>query len=278
MLLALVFAAIGAQLLRLAIASRNEPRLASAEPIARTFSRPDIVDREGRIIATDVGAPSLFADPALILDLDEMIEKLVASLSGLDETELRRTLSDRSRRFAWIRRGLAPVEAQRIHELGLPGLAFRREPKRVYPSGALTGHIAGHVNVDNRGIAGIERYIDETMALDLVIGAGTSAPPGGAIVASISACSMRLPRSWLPPLRLMLRLRQPASSWMCGRARLLAAVSLPAIDPNQPAEALDPARADRLQAGVYELGSIFKALTVARPWRTASRRWTRPMT
>ena len=119
----LMFAAIGGQMLNLALATRNEARLQSAEPIVRVHARPDIVDRHGRIIATDVDAASLFADPALLLDLDEIIEKLTLALPTLDEAELRRSLSDRSRRFAWIKRGMAPVEAQRVHELGLPGLA-----------------------------------------------------------------------------------------------------------------------------------------------------------
>ena len=170
----LLFSGIGAQMLRLAFTGRSEIRLQSAEPIVRVHARPEIVDRQGRIIATDVDAASLYADPAMLLDLDEVIEKLTLALPMLDETELRRSLGDRNRRFAWIKRGMAPVEAQRVHELGLPGLAFRREPKRVYPAGSLTGHIVGQVNVDNRGQAGIERYIDETLGLDAVSGAAAS--------------------------------------------------------------------------------------------------------
>ena len=75
--LTLIVAAIAGQLTRLAFAGRSDLRGAMAEPIARTFARPDIVDRHGRLIATDVGAPSLYADPALILDLDEIDRKSV---------------------------------------------------------------------------------------------------------------------------------------------------------------------------------------------------------
>ena len=262
LVLSLILLAIAGQLLRLAVVPRGELRSAAAEPIARTYSRPDIVDRHGQVIATDVAAPSLFADPSLILDLDEVIEKLVVTLPGLDEADLRRALSDRNRRFVWVRRGLTPIAAQRVHELGLPGLAFRREPKRVYPAGALAGHIAGHVNIDNRGQGGIERHIDETLALDMVAAAGPSR------LAALRL-SLDLGVQHAVAEELAAAMRRYAAAAAAGlvmdvaTGEIVAAVSLPAVDSNRPAEALDPARPDRLQAGVYELGSIFKALTVA---------------
>ncbi len=261
--LALVFAGIGVQILRLALSSgRGEARIQAADTVVRVQARPDILDARGQIIATDVASPSLYADPALLLDIDEVIEKLLVALPGLDEPDLRRMLSDRGRRFTWIRRGLTPVEAQRVHELGLPGLAFRREPKRVYPAGRAIGHLVGHVNVDNRGVAGIERHVDEVMGIDASLGGGPSR---------------------LQPVRLSLdlgvqhavaeELRQAMARYLAEGAtglvmdvatgEIVAAVSLPSVDPNRPMEALDPSRADRLQGGVYELGSIFKALTVA---------------
>ncbi len=257
-----IFAAIGGQMLNLAFSGRNEARLASAEPIVRVHARPDIIDRQGRIIATDVDAASLFADPALLIDLDEIIEKLTLALPTLDEAELRKNLSDRSRRFAWIKRGMAPVEAQRVHELGLPGLAFRREPKRVYPSGALTGHIVGQVNVDNRGQAGIEHYIDETMGLDAVSGAVASRLKQVRL-----SLDLGVQHSVADELQsAMTRYAATAAAGLVLDIRngeIVAAVSLPSVDPNRPAEALDPARPERLQGGVFELGSIFKLLTVA---------------
>lgn len=260
--LLLILGAIAVQLTRLALAGRTEGRSSMAEPIARTYARPDIVDRNGRILATDVGAPSLYADPALILDLDEMIEKLVQTLPGLSEPDLRRTLGDRSRRFAWVRRGLAPVEAQRVHELGLPGLGFRREPKRVYPSGNLAGHIIGYVNFDNRGVGGLERHIDEQQGLDAVAGAAASRlkPVRLALDLGVQhAVADELAAA-------MTRYQAKGAAGLVMDAHtgeIVAAVSLPAIDPARPGEALDPTRPDRLQGGVYELGSIFKALTIA---------------
>ncbi len=260
--LAFATLAVTAQLVRLGTASLGETRSASAEPVSRIFSRPDIVDRNGRVVATDVASSSLFADPALVLDRDEVAEQLARTLAGLDANELRTQLADRTRRFVWIRRGLAPVEAQRVHDLGLPGLAFRREPKRVYPSGALLGHIIGQVDPDNRGTTGIERHIDDAGGVEAVHGAVSSdARPvrlsidlgvQHAVANELAAAADRYRASGAAGLVLD-----------AATGEIVSAASWPPIDPTVPGAHLDPASPDRLQGGVYELGSIFKALTVA---------------
>lgn len=256
------FAIIAGQLVRLVGKAKPEVRLSLTEPISSSWSRPDIVDRKGRLIATDVEVHSFYADPALVLDSDEAVEKISETLPELDAAELRRNLADKSRRFVWVRRSLSPLRAQRVHELGLPGFGLRKELKRVYPADALAGHVIGTVNVDNRGQSGIERHIDETGGAEPVLGPG---------------------RSLKPPLRLSLdigvqqslaeelasALIRYAASAAAGlvldviTGEVLASVSLPEIDPGRPSEALDPDRLDHLTSGTYELGSIFKSFTIA---------------
>jgi cell division protein FtsI (penicillin-binding protein 3) len=257
-----LFLGVAAQLVRLSLVARNEMRVASAEPIGRVFARPDILDRGGRLVATDVAVPSLYADPAMILDLDEVIEKLARTFPDLDAVELRKSLGDRTRRFAWIKRGLAPLQAQRSHDLGLPGLAFRREPKRVYPAGQLLGHLVGYVNVDNKGAAGIERHIDDNLGIESVLGAAPSRiPPVGL---SIDLGVQQALASELKEA--VTRYQASGASGLImdvTTGELVAAVSLPELDPEKPVEAQADGRLDRLSTGVYELGSIFKILTVA---------------
>src|SRR5687767_2796752 len=97
----LCLAVIGAQLVRLALRSGPQIKVTLAEPLARSWSRPDIVDRNGRLLASDIAVNSLYADPLSIQDRDEAIEKLVATLPGLEEAELRKSFADRGRRFVW---------------------------------------------------------------------------------------------------------------------------------------------------------------------------------
>ena len=254
--------AITGQLLRLGLSGGGETRTASAEPIARTFPRPDIVDRNGRLIATDVASNSLFADPGVVLDRDEIAERLAEVLPGIDRDELRRQLADRTRRFIWIRRGLAPLEAQRVHDLGLPGLGFRREPKRVYPVGALVGHIVGHVNHDNRGIAGVEKHIDEAAS------AGSAAGIFGGPQAPVRlSMDLGVQHAVADELKAAVaRFQATGATGLvmdAATGEIVAGASWPPIDPHAPAAHLDGEAPDRLQGGVYELGSIFKALTIA---------------
>ncbi len=164
--MALFFMAVGAQLVRLALMGVGGSSISLNETVAQSFARPDIVDRNGRLLATDVEAYSLFADPARVIDRDEAVEKLAVVFPDLDTNALRKELSDRNRRFIWVKRGLPPRAAQAVHNLGIPGFDFRRELRRAYPGGTLAGHVLGYVNIDNKGVAGIERYVDEVVGVE----------------------------------------------------------------------------------------------------------------
>ena len=177
LVIALAFVAVGGQLVRLAWQNEDVStiRVSMMSSPAKTLARPDIVDRNGRLLATDVQMPSLYADPLLIQDADDAAERLVRLFPQLDVRELRQSLADKSRRFVWVRRGLSPAMAQRVHNLGIPGLLFVDEIRRTYPAGRLGGHILGRVDIDNRGTGGIERYIDEIGASEAAVGARLSA-------------------------------------------------------------------------------------------------------
>ncbi len=259
---ALAFVAVGGQLIRLAMRGQNEPSVSMSQAVPTSFARPDIVDRNGRLLATDVEMPSLYADPALVIDRDEVAEKLARVLPELDEAEVRRLLSDRTRRFVWLRRGLSPRLAQAVHDLGLPGLGFRRELKRAYPAGALAGHLIGAVNVDNKALAGIERHLDDNGSIEPVHGATltgraplrTSLDLGvqHALDEELKAAMGRYEAKGAAGLVLDVT-----------TGEVVAAQSLPGADPARIADLIDDSRQDKLAGGVYELGSIMKMATVA---------------
>jgi cell division protein FtsI (penicillin-binding protein 3) len=256
------FALLSGQVVWLALKGQGTLRLSMSEPITRTFARPDIIDRHGRLIATDLEAPSLYADPAVILDIDEVAEKLGTIFPDIDQLQLRLQLSDKSRRFVWLRRGLSPRVAQRIHDLGLPGLGFRREQKRSYPLGRLAGHILGAVNVDNRGLSGVEKFIDETVGIEAVLGT----KPAAKVPIQLS---LDIGVQYGLEDELSAAVQRYTATGAAGiimdatNGEIIAAASLPNFDPAHPAQALEPARLDKIQSSTFELGSIFKLLTVA---------------
>jgi len=258
----LAFGGVAVQLGRLAATGEPEMTASLTEPATRSFARPDIVDRQGRLLATDIEMPSLYADPSLVQGVDEVSERLVALLPELKPSDLRAQLSDRTRRFLWLRRGLPPKLAQDVHDLGLPGLEFRTELRRSYPLQQLAGHVLGSVNIDNKGATGIERTIDETVGVEapLLRPANTGTPVRLTLDLGVQhAVEEELEAA-------MARYEAKGTAGLVMNVKtgaMLASVSLPGVDPARPTEALDPTRIDRIQGGTYELGSIFKILTVA---------------
>ncbi len=226
-------------------------------------ARPDIVDRNGQILATDVRSPSLFAEPRRIIDLDEATELLTAVLPDLDALELRDRLNTK-KGFIWVKREITPKQQREIHKLGLPGVGFLAENKRVYPNSAEVSHLIGHVNIDNQGIAGIEKWLD---------GRGLQALH----MAGFATDRLQKPIELAVDLRVQHALRDEliasaekfkvkAAAGLVVDVRtgeIISMVSLPDYDPNSPKQANDPLRINRLTTGVFELGSTFKALTLA---------------
>src|SRR5579863_10450862 len=190
-----IYAVIGGRLVMFAMGGDGHGARRTAGQDAIATARPDIVDRNGEVLATDVKAPSLFGEPRRIIDKDEAIELLTATLPDLDTGEVRERLSGR-KGFVWLKREITPQQQLEIHRLGITGLGFLRENKRVYPTGHEVAHLIGLVSNLRTG---------ESVAM----------------------------------------------------------VSEPDFDPNNRKEAHDPDRINRLTTGVYEMGSTFKAFTLA---------------
>ena len=226
-------------------------------------SRPDLVDRTGRILATDIRTASLFAEPRNILDVDEAVEALTSVLPNLDPEITRKRLSSDSG-FVWLKRELTPRQQSLIHDLGIPGVYFRAENRRFYPGGALASHVVGHVDVDNKGIAGFEKYVDRE-GLSALASAGLSIDQDMEPVAlSIDERVQFVLRDELA--HAMERYRAIAAGAVVLNAKtgeVVALASLPDYDPNDPVDALKEDRLNRMVAGTYEMGSTFKAFTTA---------------
>lgn len=238
--------------------------LAAFPPEATATARPDIVDRNGTVLATDIKTVSLFAEPCKILDVDEAVEMVVEVLPELDPRKLREKLSSK-RCFEWIKRELSPQKQIEIHNLGLPGLGFTPENKRIYPNGSDAAHVLGSANIDNTGIAGIEKYIDGQGLSDLK-GAGLNLQSEDLepVALSIDLRVQHAMRDEL--LKAIEKYKAKAASGLIldvTSGEVISLVSLPDFDPNFPADAQRPDSINRIIVGTYEMGSTFKALTTA---------------
>lgn len=260
---AAVYAMIGGRLVMFAIgADAHSARRAASQEVVAT-ARPDIVDRNGAILATDVKASSLFGEPRRIIDKDEAIELLTATVPDLDEAEVRERLSSR-KGFVWLKREITPKQQQDIHKLGIPGIGFLRENKRVYPTGNEVAHLIGLVNIDNQGIAGMEKWLDNQGLADLHRAGFATDRLQKPIELSVDLRVEHALRDEL--LKAKEKFHAKAASGLVtnvNTGEIVAMVSVPDFDPNNPKEAHDPDRINRLTTGVYEMGSTFKAFTLA---------------
>ena len=226
-------------------------------------ARPDIVDRNGETLATDIRTAALFAEPRYIIDPDEATEQLASVLPDLDRARLRRELSTNAR-FTYIKRELTPRQQQAIHKLGIPGIGFRVENRRFYPGGAAASHVLGAVNIDNQGIAGIEKYVDSAFLSDLHaagFGAETNLQP---VRLSLDLRVQHVVRDEL--VRSMGLYSSIAAIGIVldvNTGEVLGMSSIPDYDANNRDEALDKDKMNRATVGVFEMGSTFKGFTAA---------------
>lgn len=217
----------------------------------KKIARSDIFDRNNTLLATSLETPSLYADPALIQEPEQVARDLVAILPDVSYGDILQKLQ-RKGRFIWLKRNLVPQEQSAILALGYPGLGFKNEWRRIYPQGSLLSHMVGFTDVDGYGLAGVERSFerlliegDEPLVLTLDVRLQHivrrelaraidvfDAQGGGGLVLDMA------------------------------NGDVLAAVSLPDFDPHEAAETKN-ALFNRLTLGVYELGSVFKIFSTA---------------
>jgi cell division protein FtsI (penicillin-binding protein 3) len=232
---------------------------ARASTIAKQ-RRPDIVDRNGVLLATSVPSMSVFAEPRKIIDPDEASELISAVLPEVDARGLRQQFSSK-KGFSWVKRRVSPREQAEIQRLGIPGIGFWPENRRIYPNGRLAAHILGATDVDGAGIAGIEKYLDNA---GLSGSTESEKPQNGPVTLSLD---VRVQHALADELNKgFLKYRAKAAAGMVlnvNTGEVIALASLPDFDPAAPADALRSDNMNRIAVGVYEMGSTFKALTVA---------------
>ena len=261
---AIVFAVIAGRLVMFATTAEGHGARRTPTHDRFATARPDIVDRNGQILGTDLKTPSLFGEPRKIIDVDEAVELLSAVLPDLDATEVRERLSNKQRGFAWLKREITPKQQQEIHRLGIPSIGFLNENKRVYPNGPEVSHLLGHVNIDNQGIAGIEKWLDGRGLADLHMAGFATDRLQKPVELAVDLRVQHVLRDELLAARDKFKAKAAAGLVTDVRTgEVIAMVSVPDYDPNNPRDAIDPTRINRLTTGVYEMGSTFKALTVA---------------
>lgn len=252
--LAAVYLSIAGRLVDLTLLhDGQEPRrvLAHGADGLRT-GRADVTDRRGRLLATNLLTASLFADPQLVPDPAAAAARLARVLPELDEAAVVARLGTDSR-FVWLRRHLTPDQQYEVNRLGIPGLDFQREERRVYPMGRMAAHVLGFTDADNRGLTGIERYFDEALRTR-----------DEALALALDVRAQHALQDELALAKRRHRAIGAAGIVLDARTgEVVAMASLPDFDPNRPHGIDDDALFNRTTLGVYEMGSTFKIFNTA---------------
>ena len=131
---------------------------------AITAHRGMITDRNGEPLAISTPVDSVWVNPQELATAPEQIPHL-AQVLKLDREELtQRITSNEDREFLYVARHLPPAEAEKVRALEIPGVYLKREYRRYYPSGEVTGQMLGFTNVDDAGQEGLELAFDHWLA------------------------------------------------------------------------------------------------------------------
>ena len=262
------FVTIGARMGHLAASVPAEP-VATGTADLISASRADIVDRKGRVLATNLSTHSLYAQPPLMVEKVRAAQELAKIFPDLDVDKLTRQFTG-ERKFVWVKKKISPEQMQRVHDIGEPGLLFGPREMRLYPNGALASHILGGASFGREGVhsaevigtAGVEKAFDEALR--------DPARAGRPLELSLDLTVQAVAEEVLYGGMKLMNAKGAAAVLMdVHTGEIVAMASLPDFDPNNRPRPLtsgdqsDSPLFNRAVQGVYELGSTFKIFAVA---------------
>lgn len=164
--LTLLFAGLGARLFQVQVVQAAEfsERGLDQRLVVREVApeRGKIFDRNGDPLAMTVEAESIFAVPQELED-PVFAAQQIGTMTGRDPDRLLEDLRSDSR-FVYIRRQVGHDLAQQIMDLGIPGIYTHPEATRVYPAGQVGGQVVGVVDIDGKGVEGLEFAYEEALS------------------------------------------------------------------------------------------------------------------
>ena len=241
--------ALGAS--RAALSGRAEN--AATAPVV-SAARAELADRRGSLLALDLMHYGVYLDAREVWDKEEVRRGLRTALPNLSPARLERALS--SGRRGLLLGGLTPQERARVHALGLAGLSFEPEERRVYPPGATAAHLIGFSDRGGQGLAGAEKAFNDELRSQ----GGASGPIELSIDLRIQAA--------LEEEVTAVGVDQQAKGVVglvtdVHTGEVLALTSWPDFDPGAPGAATPEGLLNRAASSVFEMGSTFKGLTLA---------------
>src|SRR3954469_25982397 len=281
-----LFLAVGKRAVNLQVRDAERLRGMAEEQYLREIELPPrrgrILDRNGAELASTADVDSIYCNPRQLPDPRDAARRL-ARVLGLDRAELEKKLGQR-RFFAWVKRKVTPDEVTAVKALGLPGLAFTREPRRFYPNRTLAATIMGHAGSEGNGLEGIELALDkhlrgtsasvqgmrDALGRDIALessadaGDGLATTSGSDVVLTIDRYLTFITERALAKGAEEHHAKAAIAMVMDPRSgEVLAMASVPTYNPNDPQSAADAGARNRAITDAFEPGSTMKTFTIA---------------
>ncbi len=245
----------------------------------RTFEitpeRGAIYDRNGQPLAMSIPVDSAFAVPSEIVD-EHLAARLLSGVVNKPQEEIEARLES-SRAFAWIARKLPPEKADAINKLNLKGIYLQKENQRFYPKRDLAAHVLGFVDVDEKGLAGIERELDSQIrgkSERIVVmadakqrwfdGGEAQRERGASVVLTLDEKIQYTAERELAAT--IAKTHASAGTVIVmnpSNGEILALANWPKFNPNKAGDAPSENWMNRAVSAIYEPGSTFKLITLA---------------
>ena len=271
-------------------------RRAQAQWTSESAVRPtrgEILDRNGAVLAQSATAYTVCASPRQIANA-ETFARLIAPILDMDESTVRKKVSDKSKGGVTIKRQVSRETAQQLRMLlsehkkanskAVSGLYLEEESKRYYPMGALACQLIGLTTIDGVGQAGLESALDNYLSgkngrvLGEIDGKGRAlsygaseyvpAVDGGSAILTIDASIQSFCETAAREALSVNKAKAVRILAMNPKTgEILAMVNAPGFDLNDPPrsdiETLTERMRNRLLTDAYEPGSTFKIITAA---------------
>ena len=214
------------------------------------LDRGKIFDRNGQLLSTNVDSYALSVNPKKIKNKIRLTEKL-SLIINIDKEIIYKKLN-LNKNFLYLKKNLSPKEHQKIIELGEINLETIKEKKRIYPFKNIGSHIIGYVDIDNKGSAGVEFAFEDSLKdgkdLYLTINIDLQNAVRTELINTINKYSAESGSVIIMDIK---------------TSEILSLNNYPDFDLNNVKETSLNQRLNRALQSNYEMGSVFKPLTVA---------------
>ena len=219
--------------------------------VAKLDYRASLIDRDGNILAKTVITTNVGINPNLVINKDKLLINLKLIFPNKDFKKIKEKLN--GKKFFYLQKQISWDRFEELTLLGDKSIISEEKISRIYPHRSLFSHIIGQIDDDNNGISGIEKFYDYELRKN-----------NKPIQLTVDTDIQYLIREELIKSKEIFNNLGSAALLMdINTGEVISLVSLPDFDLNKRETIEDLNYTNKVTKGVYELGSVFKTLTLA---------------